>query len=196
LSPTTPINSKRMRKTISSLLFPLVSLGFVIGNPIAIQAQTVPFPDNATFFTGDPPSLVSVDTPYTDINEPNAKYYFTIALPQGEIEALGQVSIHQQVSGDPINFDLTKTEVFLGNPPQSGASLAHQIVAGGNDGKTLVISLDPPVSPGNTVTIGLFAQQNPSLEGVYQFRVQAFPAGSSPVGLDLGIGRLQFYNNR
>ena len=185
-----------MNKTISSLVFPLLSLGFVIGSPIALQAQTAPFPENATFFTGEPPNLVSVDTPYSNINEPNAKYYFTIAAPQGEIEALGQVSIHQQVSGDPINFDLTKTEVFLGSSDQAGKGLAHQIVSTGEKGQTLVISLDPPVSPGNTVTIGLVAEQNPSLAGVYQFRVQAFPAGSSPVGLDLGVGRLQFYNNR
>lgn len=43
-------------------------------------AQTSPYPSNATFFTGDPPSLVTAGTRDSDVNWPESRYYFTSKL--------------------------------------------------------------------------------------------------------------------
>lgn len=185
-----------MLKNFRPLLTAIWSLGLAFPSAIAVQGQNAPYPDNATFFTGTPPSLVDVDANFNSINIPDARYYFSISLPQGGVEPLGKVTLHQQASPSPISFDLGQTQVFLGMPSQRGDSLSNQSTSIGGDSETIVVQFNPPIAPGNTVTIGLLAEQNPAVEGIYQFRVQAFPAGTSPVGLDLGVGRLQFYENR
>ncbi|MBE9202363.1 DUF2808 domain-containing protein [Synechocystis salina LEGE 06099] len=185
-----------MLKNFYSLLGTLVGVGLVLSPAIVVQAQTEPFPANATFFTGTPPSLADVDASFNGVNIPNSRYFFSISLPAGEIEPLGKVVLHQQPNPSPISLDLSQTEVFLGMPSQRGNDLASSAVSTSGDSQTIVVQFDPPIAPGNTVTIALLAEQNPQVEGVYQFRVQAFPPGPAPVGLDLGVGRLQFYENR
>ncbi|UAJ73530.1 DUF2808 domain-containing protein [Synechocystis sp. PCC 7339] len=185
-----------MLKNFYSLLGTLVGVGLVLSPAIVVQAQTDPFPANATFFTGTPPSLADVDASFNGVNTPNSRYFFSISLPAGEIEPLGKLVLHQQPNPSPISLDLSQTEVFLGMPSQRGNDLASSAVSTSGDSQTVVVQFDPPIAPGNTVTIALLAEQNPQVEGVYQFRVQAFPPGPAPVGLDLGVGRLQFYENR
>lgn len=158
-------------------------------------AQNLPFPENSTFFTGEPPSLVSADTPTNSINWPNPNYYFTIKVPENSVESLGKVTIHQQENSETIAFNLAQTKAFEGNSHQRGKDLSLKAVMPSKQAQTIVVSFDPPISPGTTFTISLQAQENPSQPGIYQFRVQAFPSGTSPVGLDLGVGRFQFYSN-
>lgn len=157
-------------------------------------AQDLLFPENSTFFTGQPPTLVSANTPYTSVNWPNPKYFFTIKLPPNSVESLAQVSIHQQESDDPIEFNLSNTKAFEGNSHEGGQALSVKAVMPNKQAQTIVVSFDPPISPGTTLTISLQGKKNPSQSGVYLFRVQAFPSGTSPVGLDLGVGRFQFYD--
>ena len=185
-----------MLKNFRPLFTALLGLGLGFPTAIAVQGQNDPYPADATFFTGTPPSLVDVDASFNGVNIPDSRYYFSISLPQGEIEPLGKITLHQQPNPSPITFDLSQTQVFSGMPSQRGSDLSSQALAIGGDSQTIVVQFDPPIAPGSTVTIGLLAEQNPQVEGVYQFRVQAFPAGPSPVGLDLGVGRLQFYENR
>lgn len=185
-----------MSKNFNLLLGTLVGVSLVFPQAIAVQAQTDPFPANATFFTGTPPSLADVDADFNGINIPNSRYFFSVSLPAGEIEPLGKVVLHQQPNPSPISLDLSQTEVFFGLPSQRGNDLASSAVSTSGDSQTIVVQFNPPVAPGNTVTIALLAEQNPEVAGVYQFRVQAFPSGPASVGLDLGVGRLQFYENR
>ena len=51
----------------------------------------------------------------------------------------------------------------------------------------------PPIPPGTTFSIRLEANENPSVPGTYLFSVTTFPAGQNPIGFDLGVGRLSFY---
>ncbi|AIE75880.1 MULTISPECIES: DUF2808 domain-containing protein [unclassified Synechocystis] len=185
-----------MLKNFNSLLGTLVGFGLVFSSAIAVQGQSDPFPANATFFTGTPPSLADVDASFNGVNMPDSRYFFSVSLPSGEVEPLGRVVLHQQPSPSPISLDLSQTEVFLGLPSQRGNDLPSSSVSISGDSQTIVVQFNPPIAPGNTVTIALLAEQNPEVEGVYQFRVQAFPSGPAPVGLDLGVGRLQFYENR
>ncbi len=158
-------------------------------------AQNLSLSENSTFFTGQPPSLVSADTPANSINWPDPNYYFTIKLPENSGESLGKVTIHQQENIETIEFNLSNTKAFEGNPHQRGKDLSLKAVMPSKQAQTIVVSFDPPISPGTTFTISLQAKENPSQTGIYLFRVQAFPSGTAPVGLDLGVGRFQFYDN-
>jgi len=185
-----------MIKDFRPLMTVLLGIGLGFAPAIAVQGQTDPFPANATFFTGTPPSLVDVDATFNGVNIPNSQYFFSVSVPSGAIESLSKVVLHQQTSPSPISFDLGQTEVFMGMPSQRGNDLSSSLFSTSGDSQTIVVQLDPPIAPGETVTIALWAEQNPQVEGVYQFRVHVFPPGPAPVGLDLGVGRLQFYENR
>ncbi len=56
------------------------------------------------------------------------------------------------------------------------------------------MTLDRPVAPGTTITIGLKSLRNPSYDGVYLFQVKALASELQTQGQVIGTGRLQFYN--
>ncbi len=58
------------------------------------------------------------------------------------------------------------------------------------------IAFDPPIAPGQTVTVSLQADRNPLQGGVYLFGVTAFPMGESNSGLFLGYGRVNIFDNQ
>jgi hypothetical protein len=175
---------------------PLLTVNFMTASlaiASAARTQELPYPANSTFFTGDPPSLVSASTPDSLVGWPSPHYFFTFNLPASSPESLGQVTIAPEASVEAIAFDLSATQVFQGTEKNQGKALSLASVT--QDPKTQIITiiLAPPVSPGTTFTISLQAVQNPSQSGDYLFRVQAFPAGDNPIGLDLGVGRFSFY---
>jgi hypothetical protein len=169
----------------------IASSALIVSSSIALS-QNFPYPANSTFFTGQPPVLVTAETLDSYVGWPNAHYYFTCQLPASSVESLGQVTIQQETSIETINFNLSDTYVFQGTQNNRGQAIAFKVT---QDAKTQAINVtfEPPISPGTTFTVRLEATQNPSQSGVYLFRVSTFPAGSSPIGLDMGVGRLSFY---
>lgn len=155
-------------------------------------AQTLPFSENSTFFTGQPPMLVSTETLESRINWPDAHYYFTFNLPNNSVQSLGKVSIQQQPSFENIQFNLTNTTAFQGDQNNQGQAFT---LKASQDPQTqaITVTFEPPISPGTTFSIRLEANQNPSVAGTYLFSVTTFPAGPNPIGLDMGVGRLSFY---
>jgi hypothetical protein len=162
--------------------------------PSIAQAQVVQQPNNETFFTGQPPVLVSAETIDSWINWPNAHYYFTFNLPKNSVESLGKVTIQQQENVDTIQFDLDNTHAFVGTQRNPNQALNFTTTQDSNT-KAIAINFNPPIPPGTTFTVRLEAKQNPSSSGVYLFDVTTFPAGNNPTGLPMGVGRLTFYQN-
>ncbi len=178
-------------------ILPLVILTIsTAGMTLATKAQTqeAQLPENSTSFTGGVPTLVSADAPgvYSEANYLSPQYFFTLDLPADANQSLGQVKIQQQESPQPIEFDLDKTKGFEGTMNKQGQALKLKEVTEDTQTQTINVSFEPPVPPDTTFTISLQAQQNPSEGGIYQFTVNAFPAGDNPMGLDVGVGRLQF----
>jgi hypothetical protein len=60
----------------------------------------------------------------------------------------------------------------------------------------VTIAFDPPIAPGQTVTVSLQAHRNPQQGGVYLFGVTAFPMGERNSGLFLGCGRVNIFDNQ
>lgn len=182
---------KKLQKTVFDLTVTLVTIptSFVL----PILAQNFPYPPNSTFFTGDPPSLVSADTPDTTIAWPRPHYYFTFNIPNSSPQGVGQVSITPETNPESIAFDLQKTLVFQGTNRERGVAIPLQSVSQDPKTQVITIAFANPVPPNTTFTVSLQAYNNPGLAGTYLFRVQISPAGQNPIALDLGVGRLSFY---
>jgi hypothetical protein len=161
--------------------------------PSISPAQIVQLPNNETFFTGQPPVLVTAETPDNWAGWPNAHYYFTFNLPPKSIESLGKVTIQQQENVETIQFDLSGTHAFIGTQGNPNQTLTFTTTQDPNT-KAITVNFNPPIPPGTTFTIRLEAERNPA-SGVYLFDLTTFPAGSNPTGLPMGVGRLSFYQN-
>ncbi|GFE69137.1 DUF2808 domain-containing protein [Chroococcus sp. FPU101] len=173
-----------------SLLTLTLCVSNLVSTPLALT-QELPYPANSTFFTGEPPILVGVETPDDLVGWRLPHYYFTVNVPASSPESLGKVTIAPEVSGFAITFDLSKTQAFQGTKKEKGQAITLQSVTQDPKTQMITIAFTPPISPGTTFTIDLRAYNNPP-EGTYLFQVQGFPAGDNPIGLDLGVGRLSF----
>ena len=172
-------------------LLTISTVGIIIA-PKAFT-QEVQLTGNRTSFTVGVPKLIGAQVPHSGVSYVLPKYYFTLNLPADANQSLGQVTIQQQENNETIQFELDKTEAFEGTQNNKGQALETKEVTQDSQTNTINVSFEPPVPPGTTFSIGLQAKQNPSNDGTYLFRVSAFPAGENPMGLDLGVGRLQFY---
>ena len=84
----------------------------------------------------------------------------------------------------------------MGTRDRKGTKLKLGEVTREKDTKTVLVTFDPPVPPGKTITIGLRPVKNPMFSGIYLFGVTAFPQGEKSHGQFLGFGRLHFYDSR
>ncbi|HEY9645976.1 MAG TPA: DUF2808 domain-containing protein [Chroococcidiopsis sp.] len=143
-----------------------------------------------------PPSLGTVWANRTTTYSYGATYYFTLEVPSDAGEPLQRVTVAQRdgaANVHRVSFDAEASAAFLGTRRDRGPALTVTEAAYDRDTQTVSLALDPPVAPGNTVTIALRAERNPRTEGVYLFGVTAFPGGAQADGQFLGYGRLHFY---
>jgi hypothetical protein len=173
-----------MKKTISTILMASI----LLINPQGIIAQT------RNFFTGKPPTFVKATVPHDTINWRLSWYYFVLNLPVDSSESLGKVTITPGENFTNIDFNLDETQAFIGQVNKRGEPIEIQQVNQDEATQTIEVIFAEPILPNTLFTVGLKARQNPQTEGVYLFRVHAFPAGENPVGLDLGVARLTFYS--
>lgn len=140
------------------------------------------------------PRLIRTAATSNSSNSSTAKYQFTIKVPEDAGEALKAVRI-QQKGFDSVEFKHAKSSAFKGDSLAGGSNLSLAAI-GGNDFESgeATIVFDPPVEPGNTVTVSLKPKRNPFSGGVYQFGVTAFPTGENSRGLYLGSGRIRIYD--
>lgn len=158
-----------------------------------LVADAVTFRDGTVSFI-QPPRLVSATTPYNNVGTPNTTYFFTLELPANAGEPLQRVSFQEIEGVEEIDFDQKATFAFQGTRDRQGAKLAINAVKNSDRQKrTFTVTFDPPVTPGQTVTVGLTTFFNPIADGVYLIGVTAFPSGQKTAGQFLGIGRFQIY---
>ncbi len=151
---------------------------------------------DGTVYFAQPPRLVEAATTYNEVYVWGATYYFTLSLPENAGEPLQQVTINQHQGVDNIRFDLKNSFAFEGTRSDKGQKFKLQDGASNQKSRTVTLRFEPPISPGQTITIGLKPKRNPAVAGVYLFGVTAFPAGEKSHGQFLGFGRLHFYGSR
>ncbi|MGI0494564.1 DUF2808 domain-containing protein [Alkalinema pantanalense CENA528] len=160
----------------------------------AIQAQSLEMQARQSFFS-HPPQLIRTAASQISTYTPST-YEFTIALPENAGQPLKAVKITQEPNFETIKFATNRSQAFAGNRYAAGPQIALASLGGTEDpagGVTIVF--DQPVQPGQTVTVSLEANANPSWSGVYLFGVTAYPEGESSRGQFLGYGRFHFYGN-
>ncbi len=181
---------------VATLFGITLSLALGIGGVAVPVTQAVQLRDGTVYFV-QPPKLVDATTTYKDVNVWGATYYFTINVPENAGESLQKVTITQKEGAENIRYDLNDTRAFVGTRDhRKETQLRLGPVTNERKTRTVYVNFDPPVTPGQTVTIALRPVNNPSFSGVYLLGVTAFPVGEKSHGQFLGFGRFQFYNNR
>ncbi|MEH2290391.1 DUF2808 domain-containing protein [Nostoc sp.] len=171
-----------------------LSLAIGIAEVSLPVTQAVQLRDGLVYFV-QPPRLVNATTTYKEVNVWGATYYFTINLPENAGESLQKVTIAQKEGSENIRYNLDDTYAFVGTRDRKETRLQLGSVINESKIRTVTVSFDPPVTPGQTITIALRPMSNPSFSGVYLFGVTAFPVGEKSHGQFLGFGRFQFYSN-
>ncbi|MEL6468653.1 MAG: DUF2808 domain-containing protein [Cyanobacteria bacterium J06623_4] len=153
------------------------------------QATPIPAAVPRSFFSG-PPRITGVrvtnDTQYRE-----SEYRFNISIPENAGESLEEVVFSQVEGRDYPSFSIRDTYAYIQGDRSTKLSLG--LVANDTDEKTMTVVFDPPISPGNEITVALKAHRNP-VDGIYLYEATAFPPGNNGQGQRLGIERLSFYD--
>ena len=149
----------------------VTTLGFAAAP--ALRARAIQLSDGTVYFA-QVPRLVDARTTHKGVGVWGATYYFTLSLPADAGEPLQRVTFAQTEGVDHVDFNLRRTRAYLDARRRRAASL--DAVAADPEGRVSAY-FDPPIQPGETVTIGLRPDHNPYTGGVYLFGVTAFPAG-------------------
>lgn len=171
-----------------------LSLTIGIGEVPLPVTQAVQLRDGLVYFV-QPPTLVEATTTYKEVDVLSATYYFTINVPENAGESLQKVTIAQKEGSENIRYRLDDTRAFVGTRERKETQLKLGLVTNDRDTRTVSVNFDPPVTPGQTITIALRPVSNPSFSGVYLLGVTAYPVGEKSHGQFLGFGRFQFYSN-
>jgi len=119
------------------------------------------------------------------------EYYFTVALAENAGAHLGGLVI-TQTSGSDQTFwiDPKQTSAFFGHPRREGEAIPVQ--AEFHEQKRIMrVEFPDPPPPGSTLTVVLRPPNNPSLNDLYLFAVEALPAGPNPSAAPLGFARME-----
>ena len=119
------------------------------------------------------------------------KYYFTVALAENAGAHLGGLVI-TQTSGSDQTFwiDPKQTSAFFGRPRQEGEAIP--VRAKFHEQKRIMrVEFPDPPPPGSMLTVVLRPPNNPSLNDLYLFAVEALPAGPNPSTAPLGFARME-----
>ncbi|MEO1401581.1 MAG: DUF2808 domain-containing protein [Cyanobacteria bacterium J06635_1] len=180
----------------------LVRDGFSLGVPInvfltqasdlPIEPETLPMPEiaeaNPVYFN-EPLRLTHVSVP-NKWQFRESEYLFNINLPANASEPLQEIVFTQIEGADYPSYSIRETHAFEGD--DRDAELNLSLVANDTDERTMTVVFDPPVEPGRQVTVALKAHRNPR-DGIYLYRVVAYPPGAAGRGQRIGTGRLSFY---
>lgn len=172
-----------------------LSMAMAMALPSQLNPRTalaVELADGTTAFIR-PPQFLEATTTNNRVMRRNATYFFTLDLPADADAPLQSVVIApQNLARHLWDYHLDETVAFAGTPQAPLAGLGVGEVSLQDDTKTVTVVFDPPVAPGQLVTVGLRPERNPRLDGIYVFRVTAIPQGDQPRTHIAGHGRLNF----
>lgn len=141
-------------------------------------AQSIQLTDGSIFFT-QIPRLPGASTTVNSTAYFGADYRFYLEIPEDAGEPLQQVVFAQTSGVDPISFLHPQTRAYRNRDRRDSISVGDSFT---DDDGMVVVRFDPPVQPGQLVTISLRSRRNPIVSGVYQFGVTASPPVPRPRG--------------
>ena len=164
--------------------------GILIGvNSLSLQpTQALELANGNRVFEGAP-RLIRTATSFRSRNNPGATYQFTIEVPEHAGEALKAVRITQKENADTVVFKNDKHRAAEGDSI-GGAAIPLLAIGGKSPSGETTVVFDTPIEPGNTVTVAVKPERNPSAGGFYAFGVTVYPTGYNSPGLYIGSGRI------
>ena len=116
-----------------------------------------------------------------------AHYFFTFDFPAEAVEPLEKIVFEQIEGADyPRYRSDDRSYAFTGVDPSQQTSIS---VDNNPAQRTVTVEFDPPIEPGNPVTVALRAR-NPR-DGIYVYRLTAFPVDAIE-GQYAGVEQLTF----
>ena len=164
--------------------------GILIGvNSLSLQPiQAFELANGKRVFEGAP-RLTRTANSFSSRSSPGATYQFTIEVPEHAGEALKAVQITQQESADTVVFKNDEHRAAEGENI-AGAAIPLLAIGGESEPGETTVVFDTPIEPGNTVTVAVKPQRNPSTGGYYLFGVTVYPTGNNSPGMYIGSGRV------
>lgn len=178
-----PITNGVMRWKTSSTAMPQIPLI----SPTDATPITYSMPGAVGFLA--PPRLVSFHANSTAVGFPTT-YRMTLQLPATAGHALQAIKVTQAENLNTVSFRMNDSQAMLA----SGTIAPLASIGGPEQPGDVTLVFDPPIAPGETITVELPVKTNPDSGGIYLFGVTAFPEGDNVRGQFLGYGRLHFHH--
>ncbi len=142
---------------------------------------------------GDYLRLIGVHANETTVGTRNTRYTFTINVPKSS-QPLEKISITQRGGLESIKFKGRKVKAYGSSKDQQKAQISQIDIDSKAQG--LTATFDPPVLPGQILTVVLRVNENPLSDGNYFFDVVVYPQGKYETAVSLGAGRLRITSIR
>ncbi|NJL84983.1 MAG: DUF2808 domain-containing protein [Leptolyngbyaceae cyanobacterium SM1_1_3] len=171
-------------------------LGAAVPGLSQLPAAAVEILDGAIAFV-QLPQLLEATTTRNRTQTRNATYYFTLDLPEAAGEPLSKVVIapsNFRLTSD-LRYRLENSTAFVRDARGARSPISLGSVTQDENSAAITFTFDPPVQPGQVVTLSLSPVRNPRWGGTYLFGVTAFPAGESVQSQFAGYGQLRFYES-
>ena len=189
------LSSKSERSTSAiALTLPLAFAGLLIARPLQAQA-----PPEST--VAQQPALSPATNPAISFRRPlrvshlripnslefrRSQYFFTFDFPTEAVEPLEKI-VFEQVEG--ADYPRYRVGDFAAFDATDRTPFPLGTIENSRDQRTLTIEFDPPIEPGQPVTVALRAR-NPR-SGIYIYQLSAYPVGATE-GQYAGVERLTF----
>jgi Protein of unknown function (DUF2808) len=171
--------------TVSTIFTSTYSL--ILPQPI-IASDIQEIPENDDYLR-----LIGVQANESTVGSRNTRYTFTINVPKSS-QPLEKISITQRGGLESIKFKGRKVKAYGSSKDQQKINISQIDI----DSKTqgLTATFDPPVQPGQILTVVLLVNENPLSDGNYFFNVVVYPQGKDETAVSLGTGRLRITSIR
>ncbi len=136
-----------------------------------------------------PPRLLHTSTTEKTTNQLGARYFFTIEVPPDAGAGLEQIDFVLKQGVNYPRFTTKGAKVFTGKSKR-GSQIPVKLVVTDPPSRTVTVTLEQPIQPGQTATVMLKTVKNPSI-GTYQYEVRGHAQDSQGKGQYIGLGRIE-----
>ncbi len=180
----------KFRLVASSLL--TIALGILVPSSVVTPSANAGQLGGQSYFD-HAPRLIRTAASFADAYTPSS-YEFTVRVPEDAGASLQAIKLVQEKNTETLSLNVGQSYAFLGDSYAGGAAVPLASIGGETTPGEATFVFNPPIMPGQTVTVALNVSRNPALGGVYQYGVTAYPSGDNRSGLFLGLGRFNLYN--
>ncbi|UFP94413.1 DUF2808 domain-containing protein [Gloeobacter morelensis] len=158
-------------------------------------AAAIQFSSGETAFNG-PLRLLRSAVSQVTIEDYPAYYQFAVEAPGSLDEPLARLDIGLPTEYGPFGLNLpnpSQVRAFIPTQPyvQAPQYPARDLPVSARVSEQVIsVLFDPPVGPGNVVTVEWGPVRNPRMDGNYLFEVNAFPPGAMARSMYVGTGRI------